>query len=149
MKTRLPLHVLGALGLALSTACRESSTSVHPRTSEGIRIVNAYTQPVDVLVDGALVASGVPAGRIDRLLQSAGAHLVALRPTGTTATVSVPLTTAAGELRTIVALRSGTALAATELDDTNAVPAGRPVTTGIALIFRSVTHCNGDCDIPK
>jgi hypothetical protein len=113
------LGLLGALGLATWYGCRESPTSV--QAVQGIRIVNAYTQPIDVLVDGAIVASSVPAGQLDSVQQGAGAHTVAFRASGTTASVSVPLTTAAGTFRTIAVVRSGATLAASALDDTNAV----------------------------
>ena len=56
--------------------------------------------------------------------QGAGAHTVALRA-GATASVAVPLLTEAGAFRSIAAVRSGGALAASVLDDTGAVvPAG-------------------------
>jgi hypothetical protein len=107
------------------SACKESATSVQPPAAEGVRIVNAYTQPVDVLVDGALVASGITPGQIDSVSQTAGAHTVVLRLSGAATSVSVPVTTEAGALRTIVALRTGGTLSATALEDTNAiVPAG-------------------------
>ena len=126
MHTRtLPLVLFGGLGLALVSACKESATSVQPPAAEGVRIVNAYTQPVDVLVDGALVASSITPSQIDSVPQAAGAHTVALRVSGTTASVSVSITTETGALRTVIALRSGSTLSATALEDTNAiVPAG-------------------------
>jgi hypothetical protein len=123
MNTRIPLLVLGALALGTLSSCHDSATSV--QTVQGVRIVNAYTLPVDVLVDGVLVASSVAPAQVDSVQQAAGAHTVALRASGTTATVSVPVVTAAGALRTIVALRASGALSATALEDTNAiVPAG-------------------------
>lgn len=116
---------LGALGLAIVSGCKDSATSVQPPAAEGVRIVNAYTQPIDVLVDGALVAANVTPGQIDSVAPTAGVHTVAFRASGTTATASVPVTTAAGALQTVIALRSGTSLSATALEDTNAiVPAG-------------------------
>ena len=126
MKTRIPpLVLLGGLGLAIVSGCGDGATSVQPPAAEGVRIVNAYTQPVDVLVDGALVASGLAPAQIDSVQQAAGAHTVVLRGSGTSATVSVPVTTETGALRTIVALRASGALSAIALEDTNAiVPAG-------------------------
>jgi hypothetical protein len=126
MRTRIPpLVFLGVFSLAMASGCKETATSVLPPAAEGVRIVNAYTQPVDVLVDGALVASSVAPGQIDSLTQTAGAHTVALRASGTAATVSVSVTTETGALRTVIALRSGSSLSATTLEDTNAVvPAG-------------------------
>ncbi len=118
-----PLALLGTLGLAIWAGCKESATSVP--AGQGVRIVNAYTQPVDVLVDGALVVSSVPPGQLDSVQQGAGAHTLTLRVSGTTASVAVPLRAEAGAFRTIAAVRSGGALAASVLDDTGAVvPAG-------------------------
>jgi hypothetical protein len=121
MNSRLPpLTLLGVFGLAIGSACREGATTV-PAVHEGIRIINAYTHPVDVLVDGALAASSVPAGALDSVEQGAGAHTVVLHASGSTASVSLPVTTEAGAFRTIAAVRSAGALAASALDDTNAV----------------------------
>jgi Domain of unknown function (DUF4397) len=92
---------------------------------QGVRIVNGYTQPVDVLVDGALVLSGVAAGALDSTPQAAGSHQVVLRASGTTTSVSVPASTVAGAWTTVAAVRWGSSLGASELDDSNAVvPAG-------------------------
>jgi hypothetical protein len=111
------------LALAIWSGCGETATSV--QAGQGVRIVNAYTQPVDVYVDGALVVSSVPPGHLDSVQQGAGVHTVALRVRGATASVAVPLRTEAGAFRTIAAVRSGGALSASVLDDTNAVvPAG-------------------------
>jgi hypothetical protein len=124
VNARIPLLAfLGTTGLAIWSGCGKSATSV--QTGQGVRIVNAYTQPVDVFVDGALVGSSVPPGQLDSVQQDAGAHTVSLRVTGATASVNVPLNTEAGAFRTIAAVRSAGALAASALDDTNAVvPAG-------------------------
>ena len=118
-----PLALLGTLGVAIWSGCRESATSV--QAGQGLRIVNAYTQPLDVFVDGALVVSSVPPGQLDSVQQGAGVHTVALGASGATASVAVPLKTEAGAFRTIAAVRSGGALSASVLDDTGAVvPAG-------------------------
>src|SRR5438128_631101 len=95
-----PLALLGTLGLAIWAGCKESATSVP--AGQGVRIVNAYTQPVDVLVDGALVVSSVPPAQVDTVRQGAGAHTLALRWDGTTARVT--LTLASGEKRTVLVL---------------------------------------------
>lgn len=115
----LSLSLLGLFALVAVSGCGDGATSV--QAAQGVRIINAYTGPVDVLVDGALAVSSVPPGQLDSVEQSAGAHTVALRVSGTSASVSVPLTTENGAFRTIAAVRSGGALAATALDDTNAV----------------------------
>jgi hypothetical protein len=92
---------------------------------QGVRIVNGYTLPVDVLVDGVLVLSSVATGALDSTQQAAGSHTVALRTSGTTTSVSVPVSTVAGGWRTIAAVRWGSSLGASEFEDSNAVvPAG-------------------------
>lgn len=118
MHTRFALCAFVLLAGTVS-GCGESATSA--QAAQGVRIVNAYTQPVDVFVDGALVASSVPPGQLDSVEQDAGAHTVELRVSGATASVSVPLTTVAGAFSTIAAVRSGGTLSASALDDTNAV----------------------------
>jgi hypothetical protein len=120
-----------ALAFALAVAvasCGKSGTGLNGGAgpggggaSQGVRIVNGYTQPVDVLVDGVLVLSSVTSGALDSTQQAAGSHTVALRASGTTASVSVPVSTVAGAWRTIAAVRWGSSLGASELEDTNAV----------------------------
>jgi hypothetical protein len=126
MSCRIPLVLLGAAGLAIGSGCRESAAPVQSaRASEGVRIVNGYTGPVDVLVDGVLAVSGVAPGGLDSVAQSAGVHIVSLRASGGSGSAAVPVTTEAGAFRTVAAVRSGGVLAASALDDTNAVvPAG-------------------------
>jgi hypothetical protein len=118
--------LLGAIGLAVGSGCRESTKPGRSAPAvEGVRIVNGYTGPVDLLVDGVLAASGVAPGGLDSVQQGAGLHTVALRASGETASVSVPVTTEAGAFRTVAAVRLGGVLSASALDDTNAVvPAG-------------------------
>jgi hypothetical protein len=126
MQTRVLIAtLLGAAGLAMS-ACSESARPTQSTgASQGIRIVNGYTGPVDVLVDGVLAAAAVAPGALDSVEQDAGVHTVALRPSGGSASVSLPVTTKAGAFRTVAAVRSSGTLAASALDDTNAVvPAG-------------------------
>jgi hypothetical protein len=127
---RRSVWVLVSALVVAATGCGRDGTGpgvpVTPSAaSQGLRIVNAYTQPVDVLVDGALVVSSAPPGQVDSVLQGAGVHTVALRASGATASVTISLSTVAGALRTIAAVRAGGILSASELDDTNSVvPAG-------------------------
>lgn len=124
MSARIPLLALTAtLGsVVILAACGESATENTPvSATQGVRIVNVFTQPVDVYVDGVLVASSVAPGGLDSVERAAGRHTVALRASGSGDSVSVALTTEAGAFRTVAALRFGTTLSATALDDTNAV----------------------------
>jgi hypothetical protein len=127
MKTIAAL-VGGMLALLLVACAKDTATTEpeEPGTAvHGLRVINAYTQPVDVLVDGTLAASAVTPGRIDSIAQAAGSHAVAFRAAGTTALVSLNVTTGTGALRTIAVVRSGASFSASEFGDTNAiVPAG-------------------------
>lgn len=113
----IPAFALLAVGCATKDAAG-------PQLQAGVRIVNAYGQPVDVLVDGALAVAGVPPGQLDTVPQSAGSHTVALRAGGVT-TSGLQVKTATGAVATVAAVRWGSVLAASALDDTNAVvPSG-------------------------
>ncbi len=110
--------VSGIAALALLAAC--GSDPVRVGSGAGFRVVNAFTQPVDVLVDSVLVASGVPAGSIDTVPGATGTHVVALRLTGGTTSASV-LVSSTGGMPTVAAVRVNGALDVSALDDTNAV----------------------------
>lgn len=89
-----------------------------------LRIINAFTGPVDVLVDGQVAVSAMAAGAIDTIGPSLGAHTVTLRASG--ASVSQSITTAAGALNTVAVVRSSSgSVGSAVLDDTNSVvPSG-------------------------
>lgn len=113
--------------LCLASACGgDTPTACCDTGSSALRIVNAFTGPVDVLVDGNVAVQGLAAGSIDTLAPAPGAHAVLLRPTGSQAAASQSVTTAAGALRTLAAVRSASgSVGAAVLDDTNSVvPAG-------------------------
>ena len=122
MKIRIMLvSCVALLGLGCGG---KSSTALNGQPQTGVRVVNAYAQPVDVLVDGAVAVTGVAPGSVDTAPASAGSHVVALRAAGTT-TTGLQMQTAQGSVQTIVALRFGSTLAADTIGDTNAiVPAG-------------------------
>ncbi len=126
-------HVVVAhLGLALllagcgePTSPQSGSAGPQPGAQSGVRIVNAFSVPVNVFVDGALVASGVQPGQLDTVHQAAGDHTIALSASGTTTPASVHVKTVSDAISTVAAVRLSGALAASELDDTAAiVPAG-------------------------
>jgi len=120
-------NLLGAASAALLvTACGKDTATTQPEASvHGLRIVNAYTQPVDVLVDGTFAASAVAPGAIDSVAQAAGSHTVSLRASGTSALVTLQVTTGTGAMRTLIVVRNGPSFSASEFADTNAVvPAG-------------------------
>ena len=116
-----------ALSLAIIASCETDTTVACCTTGDPVvRIINAFTTPVDVLIDGSIAISALPPASIDTALGSPGSHTIVLRPTGGTARVSQSITVADGALNTIAALRGSNAgLSSAVLDDTNAVvPAG-------------------------
>ncbi len=114
------------LVLLLAACAADTSTACCDVAAPSLRVINAYTAPVDVLVDGTVVATGVAAGATSMTSPSAGKHTLALRATGSATVMSQSITTKTGAVNTIAALRSSTGtLSTTVLDDTNSVvPAG-------------------------
>jgi len=122
---RLEAAVTCSLLAGLLSGCGGDAASGPDAQVQGFRVVNAYTQPVDVFVDGDLAVSAVAPGDLDSVPQDEGEHTVSLRPSGTSVLVTLRVRTEAGAMRTIAAVRVGGTMAASTLDDTNAVvPAG-------------------------
>ena len=109
---------------ALAAGCSETLPT-RPGSAASVRVVNAFTTPVDVLVDGSVVQTGLAAGAIDTVRTSLGSHTLVLRPTNGAAPVSRAMDFGAG-LGTVVAVRAPNgAVATATLDDTGSVvPAG-------------------------
>jgi hypothetical protein len=120
---RLPARVLAFVLLSWIAGCQSDDTTGCCTTGEpAIRIVNAFTTPVDVLIDGNVAVLSLPAGAIDTLGPASGTHTLALRPTGSSASVSQSISTTTGTLSTIAVVRaSNGAIASAVLDDTNSV----------------------------
>lgn len=114
--------------LIAAAACDTNTTGLRccAANQPAVRVVNAYTTPVDVLIDGTVAVSALAAGAIDTIGASLGSHTIALRQTGASTTASQSFTAASGALSTVAALRSTTGSVSTAvLDDTNdVVPAG-------------------------
>ena len=89
-------------------------------------MINAFTTPVDVLVDGTLAIGALGAGEIATASPASGSHTLMLRGAGASASVSRSITTTAGAVGTFAVVRAlDGALATAALDDTNSVvPAG-------------------------
>ena len=129
---RFPLRRVQLVGPMLLIAtiggCRSESLLCcsPPSATTGVRVVNAYTAPIDVLIDGSVVGGSLPAGFIFVNKPTNGAHTLALRPTGTSGTVSESITISDASLNTVAAVRAANGvLATTALDDTGSVvPAG-------------------------
>lgn len=109
------LIAIAACGSDQPTACCSTGTNA-------VRVVNGFTLPVDVLIDGAVAISALAPGGIDTAAAAVGGHTLSLRPVGPGVASNRSITTASGSLSTIAAVRStsGT-LASAVLDDTNSV----------------------------
>ena len=121
--------LLSVLLLPIAAACSNDSAGPAPCCSDGpptLRVVNAFTGPVQVLVDGAVAIPSLEAGAVVAVDPAPGDHALELRPAGSGAAASRAITTAANALRTVAVVRGADgALAMAMLDDTNSVvPAG-------------------------
>jgi uncharacterized protein DUF4397 len=123
---RVSIKLLSVAALCSAAACDVGTSISGVSGDPAVRIVNAFTAPVDVLVDGNVAISGLAAGSISTASASPGSHTLVLRPVGSGASVSQLITSAVGALSTIAVVRSSSgALSSAVLDDTNSVvPAG-------------------------
>jgi hypothetical protein len=116
----LSLSLLAACdgGMSLGICCGGSAPA--------LRVVNAFTTPVDVQIDGVVVIDDLAAGAIGTASPTAGTHVLVLQPADAGTPGSRTITTDAGGVRTVAAVRTGSGLVgAAVLDDTNSVvPAG-------------------------
>lgn len=113
--------------LSLIAGCAsDSATACCTMGEPAVRVINAFTTPVDVLIDGSIAISALAPGAIDTAGAASGSHTVLLRPTGSAASASQSVTTATGALSTIAVVRNSSgAVASAVLDDTNSVvPSG-------------------------
>jgi hypothetical protein len=94
--------------------------------AETLRVVNAFTTPVDVLVDGQVVIQGLAAASVAKASTSLGNHTLVLRSTANGGSVSQSITSSNDALNTFAAVRLTTgAVGSAALDDTGSVvPAG-------------------------
>ena len=124
---RLTARVVPFMLLSFIAACGNDGPAACCTAGEpALRVVNAFTTPVDVLIDGAVAIEALTAGSIGTAGPASGVHTLVLRPTGAGASVSQSITTTTGALNTIAAVRaSNGALASAVLDDTGSVvPSG-------------------------
>jgi len=113
----------------LVAACSKDSTTAPTNDNGGsgsLRVINANATSVDVLVDGVVTSSAVPAGQTIMLSPTDGQHNLGFRATGSSTTTVIALKTSETATRTIAARRAQDgSLAANVLDDTaSIVPAG-------------------------
>jgi hypothetical protein len=118
-----PARLAPVLAFVLLAACDVSTPldcCTGPQNS--LRVVNAFTGPVDVLVDGNVALASVAAGAIVTTAAAPGSHAVALRPSGSSASVTQTVNTVSGAMNTLAAVRSTSgAIGTAVLDDTNSV----------------------------
>ena len=125
---RFLTRLLPALLLGVVAGCGSDATTACCSTGDAsLRVVNAFTGPVDVLIDGNVAIGSLAAGAIGTAAPASGGHSVLLRTTGAGGSVSQSITTTTGAVSTIAAVRaSNGAVAAAVLDDTNSVvPSGK------------------------
>ena len=121
-------HLLASLlAVLLTIGCgSDTGTSCCSTGPIALRVINGYTAPVDVLIDGRLAMAALATGAIGTISATSGAHTLELRATGAVVTQSQSLATSAGAISTVAVLRSASGtLTSAILDDTNSVvPAG-------------------------
>ncbi len=120
---RLTLRALPILLLAALAGCDNGPTAFNG-DQPVLRVVNAFTGPVDVLIDGAIASASVSAGAITSVYAQNGGHTLMIRQTGTTTSASQSVITSSNSLSTIAVVRSSSgSLATAILDDTGSVVA--------------------------
>ena len=108
--------------LAVVVSCDVSTRIGGTAPFREYRVVNAYTSPVDILVDGNVVAAALTPGDMFNGTITLGTHTLALRSTGSSTPITQPLIGAVAPPSTIAAVRASTgALSSAVLDDTNTV----------------------------
>jgi hypothetical protein len=123
---RLALRLAGFALILGATACDTNTINGCCITGDAhLRVVNAFTTPVDVLVDGNVAIQSLAAGAVATASSTVGTHTVLLRSTSGSS-ISRQITTSSGALNSIAAVRaSNGAVGSAVLDDTGSVvPAG-------------------------
>jgi hypothetical protein len=125
---RLSATVTAFLCVVFITGCNSDSTDPACCTNgqPPLRVVNAFTTPVDVLIDGSVAIAAMAAGTIGIALPAPGNHTLIMRPIGSAASAPKSITTRTGATSTVAVVRSSNGAVATAvLDDTNSVvPSG-------------------------
>jgi Domain of unknown function (DUF4397) len=120
---RIPAKIVPILLIAAVAGCGSDTVTACCQSGQpSLRVVNAFTGPVDVYIDGNLAIGSLAAGSIGTAAPTSGGHTLVLRPTGSGASSSQSITTSAGTLPTFAAVRSsGGAVSSVSLDDTGSV----------------------------
>ena len=126
MRVSRTLITLAALVSAASCDLRPTSLTSSLGNPPAFRIINAFTSPVDVLIDGHVAFSAFAPGQVNTAPAAPGNHTVVLRPTSGGTSISQQLASADGAVSTIAATVGTSGLLSTAvLDDTNSVvPSG-------------------------
>src|SRR5205085_4440256 len=106
LSMRLSRNLISVLALCYVASCDAGTSVTGTVGGPAVRVVNGFTAPVDVLIDGQVVISALAAGSVSTALASAGTHTLVLRPTGSATSMSQSITAATGALRTIAVVRS-------------------------------------------
>ena len=122
---RISSRALAVLLPPLLAACGNGPTGFSGN-DPAVRVVNAFTGPVDVLIDGAIASASLSAGAISNVYARSGAHTLMIRPSGMTTSTSQTIITSSGALSTVAVVRASDGSVSTAvLDDTGSVvPAG-------------------------
>jgi hypothetical protein len=123
---RLALRLSGFALILGAAACDTNTINGCCITGDArLRVVNAFTTPVDVLVDGNVAIQSLAAGRVGTTSPTVGSHTIVLRSTSG-GSISQQITTSSGALNSIAAVRAlNGAVGSAVLDDTGSVvPAG-------------------------
>ena len=120
------MRIVASLLVAFVAACDNSSgVACCDDNAAAIKVVNGFTAPVDVVLDGKVAIAAVSPGTVVTVPASAGRHDLALRAGGSATTGARAVTVATGGVAAVAAVVAGSSLGAALLDDTNSVvPAG-------------------------
>jgi len=109
---------------AILAGCGSDSTTTECCTNgtPSLRVINAITSPVDVLIDGSVAISSLAPGTIGTTAPVSGSHSLMLRPSQFASSTTRSITTTTGSLSTVaVVLASNGSVQSAVLDDTNSV----------------------------
>src|SRR3954466_12688324 len=104
---RVPARLtLFLLSCAVAGCGSDTPTICCTDGSPALRVVNAFTTPVSVLIDGKVALASLAAGAIDTTAPTSGAPTLELRAVGGGAAATFSLTITNGALSTVAAVRS-------------------------------------------
>src|SRR6476469_8335703 len=104
MRVFSSLLTVAVVGAAM--ACGSDNVTTCCTTGEpALRVINAFTTPVDVLIDGQMAIQSLAAGAIDTAAAPSGTHTVVLGASGSVSS-SQSISTTTGVLSTIAAVRA-------------------------------------------